>query len=108
MQALVLADHGDTFRNIRLSTAGIVFLGTPHQGSDTAVYGVWLTQAVGNNPTLLESLKTNSSVLHEVARDFEASHGGSDTVCFYEDKTATYGPWRIQVCSFLSLYRLIA
>ena len=39
-QALVLADHGNTFRDIRLSTAGIIFLGTPHQGSEAAVYSV--------------------------------------------------------------------
>ena len=42
-QALVLADHGNTFRDIRLSTARIIFLGTPHQGSEAAVYGVWQT-----------------------------------------------------------------
>ena len=110
MQALVLADHGNTFSDIRQSTAGILFLGTPHQGSDSAVYGVWLAQAAGHDTTLLESLERNSSVLHEMARDFEASHGGTDMVCFYEDKTASYGPWRTQVRVqfLLSLYRVVA
>ena len=97
-QALVLADHGNTFRDIRLSTAGIIFLGTPHQGSEAAVYGVWLAQVMGQDKTLLESLRRNSPALHEIARDFEASYSNVDIVCFYEDKDASYGPWRTQVC----------
>ena len=101
----MLADHGDTFRDIRLSVsmAGIIFLGTPHQGSDAAVYGIWLAQAVGHDKTLLESLRRNSSVLYDIARDFEASYGydNADIVCFYESKNASYGPWRTQVCRLL-------
>ena len=96
-QALVLADHGNTFRDIRLSTVGILFLGTPHQGSDTAVYGVWLAQVARRDTTLLRSLKRNSGVLYDIARDFEASHDGTDSVCYYEEKDASYGPWRTQV-----------
>ena len=101
-QALVLADHGNTFSDIRLSTAGIIFLGTPHQGSDAAVYGVWLAQVVGHDTTLLESLRRNSSALHNIAQDFEASYSNADIVCFYEDKDASYGPWRTQVCGSLN------
>ena len=96
-QALVLADHGNTFKDIRLSTVGILFLGTPHQGSDTAVYGVWLAQAAGHDTTLLRSLRRSSGVLYDIARDFEASHSGTDTVCYYEEKNASYGPLRTQV-----------
>ena len=96
-QALVLADHGNTFRDIRLSTASIIFLGTPHQGSDAAVYALWLAQAAGHDTGLLESLVRNSSVLHEIARDFEASYSDADIVCFTENKRASYGPWRTLV-----------
>ncbi|KAF6234181.1 hypothetical protein HO173_007601 [Letharia columbiana] len=95
-QALVLADHGDTFRDIRLSTAGIIFLGTPHQGSDAAMYGGWLAHAAGYDKTLLESLKRNSPALHNIARDFEASYSNADIVCFYEDKDVSYGPLKTQ------------
>ena len=96
-QALVLADHGNTFGDIRLSTVGIIFLGTPHQGSDTAAYGVWLARAAGHDTTLLESLRKSSGILYDIARDFEASHSGTDTVCYYEEKDASYGSLRTQV-----------
>ncbi|MCJ1242271.1 hypothetical protein MMC14_010278, partial [Varicellaria rhodocarpa] len=95
-QALVLANHGDDFKDIRLSTAGIIFLGTPHQGSNAAVYGMWLAQAARYDKTLLESLKKSSAVLHDIARDFETSYRSVDVVCFYENKEASYGPWRTQ------------
>ena len=93
-----MANHGDDFRDIRLSTAGIIFLGTPHQGSDAAVYGVWLAQAAGHDRTLLESLKRHSPDLYGIARDFESSYKNADIFCFYEDRDASYGPLRTQVC----------
>ncbi|KAL9099731.1 MAG: hypothetical protein Q9163_004809 [Psora crenata] len=95
-QALVLANHGDEYKNIRLSTAGIVFLGTPHQGCDAAGYGVWFARIAGKDKTLLESLKRSSPALHDLGRDFEASHRNTDVVCFYEDKSASYGPLQVQ------------
>ena len=78
--------------------AGMVFLGTPHHGSDAALYGIWLAQAVGHDKTLLESLKKESTTLYEIAQDFETSYRDADMVCFYENKKAFYGPWRTRVC----------
>ena len=88
----MLTDHDNDFRDIRLFTAEIIFLETPHQGSDAAVYGVWLAQAVGRDKTLLKSLKRNCSALDEIARDFDASHSTADIVYFYEDKDVSYEP----------------
>ena len=92
-----MADHGNTFSDIRFSTVGIIFFGTPHQGSEAAVYGVWVVKVVGYDPTLLESLKRNNPALHDIAWDFEASYSNTDVVCFYEDKDSSYGPLRTQV-----------
>ena len=78
-----------------MSTIGILFLGTPHQGSSVAEYGVWLARAFGNDTKLLESLKKNSPILLEVGQDFEASYSNADIVCFNEEKN---GPIGIQVC----------
>ena len=100
----MLAVHGNTFRNIWLSTAGIIFLGTPHQGTEAAVYGVWLAQVAGHDKTLLESLRKNSPALHDIARDFEASYSNTDIICFYEDKDASYGPLQTRVRRHLPLH----
>ena len=91
-----MANHGDTFKDIRMAIAGIIFLGTPHQGSSTAEYGMWLARALGNDTTLLETLKKNSPTLHEVAKDFEAIYSNLDIVCFYEKRD---GPMDVQVCT---------
>jgi len=88
----VLTDHDNDFRDIRLFTSEIIFLETSHQGSDAAVYDVWLAQAVKHDKTLLKFLKRNSSALDEIARDFDASHSTADIVCFYEDKDVSYEP----------------
>ena len=66
-----MANHDKIFSDIKLSTTGIIFLGTPHQGSDAAVYDLWLAEAFGHDTTLLESLKRNSSTLLDIARDLE-------------------------------------
>ena len=97
VQALVVAVHGKQYNDIRLSTAGIIFLGTPHQGSGAAVYGLWFARMKGLETRLLKSLKRNSDDLHHIARDFEASYTDTDIVCYYEDKDASYGSLRTKV-----------
>lgn len=81
-----------------MATAGILFLGTPHEGSSAAEYGMWFARGLGNDTTLLEILKANSPTLLEVAQDFEASYSNVDIVCFYEEKDGFMG---IQVCLHL-------
>lgn len=56
-QALVLANHGENFKDIRLATSGIIFLGTPHEGSSAAEYGIWLARAIQNDTTLLREFE---------------------------------------------------
>ena len=87
--------------------AGIIFLGTPHQGSNAAGYGVWLAWAAGHDTALLESLKRDSTTLYDIASDFEKSYGPeADIVCFYEHEDASYGPLRTQVRCFLVQHSL--
>ena len=40
-----------------MAIAGVLFLGTPHQGSSAAEYGMWLARALGKDTTLLQTLK---------------------------------------------------
>ncbi len=102
-----MANHSDTFKDLRLSVAGIIFLGTPHQGSDAAGYVKWLARATGRDKTLLESLTRNSQVLHVFAQDFETSYSNADLVCFYEEKHDLLGvKVRIACTRFSLLFHL--
>ena len=94
----MIAVHGKIYKDIRLSSSGIIFLGTPHQGSRAAEYGMRFARMKGLETTSLKSLKKNSDALYDVARDFEESYRDADIVCYYEAKDKAYGPWRTKVC----------
>ncbi|KAL9136522.1 MAG: hypothetical protein Q9175_002267 [Cornicularia normoerica] len=66
-------------RSIFISTYGILFLGTPHGGSDLAEWGSRLericgamlpTRLVDTQPQLVNALKTNSETLQNIDRQF--------------------------------------
>ena len=40
-----------------MATAGILFLGTPHQGSSAVEYGMWLARALGKDTTVIRDLE---------------------------------------------------
>lgn len=97
IQALVIAVHQQAFTDLRLSVAGLIFLGAPFQGSDAAAYGRWLAEATGGDTSLLEVLQKHDMSLHHLLRDFWGSYGDWDIVCFFENKDAAYGPWKSRV-----------
>ncbi|KAI8945007.1 hypothetical protein F4801DRAFT_594485 [Xylaria longipes] len=96
-QALNIAVHGDDYADIRHSVIGVIFLGAPFRGSELAVYGKWYAKAAGFDHTLLGLLEKDNSYLHGLSRDFWASYGKRDIVCFYENRDAEYGPWKPRV-----------
>lgn len=66
-------------RSIFVSTYGILFLGTPHKGSDLAEWGSrleWICGAIlpkkmiDTQPQLVNALKSNSETLQNIDRDF--------------------------------------
>jgi hypothetical protein len=103
-QALVIAVHGPRYADLRLSVSGIVFLGTPFQGSKEATYAQWLAKLIrlqeseGHRYTLLKTLQKDSRELHNLSVDFWRSYGDYDMTCFYENRGADYGLISPQVC----------
>ncbi|KAH7344301.1 hypothetical protein BKA66DRAFT_24702 [Pyrenochaeta sp. MPI-SDFR-AT-0127] len=77
------------FGDIKRSTQGVVFLGTPHHGSSAAAYGEMLVAAAqaigtGSNRELLRSLRKMSPELMKLASNFNDIFEDFEVFCFYE------------------------
>jgi hypothetical protein len=93
----------DDFQSIVTATAGIIFLGTPHRGSNFAKWGLWKAmtgQMLGYKayPEQLKALRIDSttSILPELNEDFEIIRKSDNllnlrVVCFYETKEVPLG-----------------
>ncbi|KAI1098910.1 hypothetical protein F4804DRAFT_102373 [Jackrogersella minutella] len=80
--------HLERHRNVILSTSAVLFMGTPHQGSDSTAYARILANVLSvwknTNKAVLEHLKTHSGVLQELQSRFNALHRELETYYFYE------------------------
>lgn len=82
-------------RSIYISTFGILFLGTPHTGSDVAKWGLLLQKIcsavfpkkfMDSSPQLIEALKSNNEVLQNINRLFNESFSRFHVYFFHETK----------------------
>ncbi|KAK7946085.1 uncharacterized protein PG986_010406 [Apiospora aurea] len=81
--------HG-SLGNPSLYTKGIVFMGTPHRGSDAQSYGQFLAKIASAtmrqpNTQLLEVLRRDSAILESQRDDFVGVSKKFDVVCFREE-----------------------
>jgi hypothetical protein len=85
----------ERIRQIEASTTGIVFLGTPHHGSDLAKWGVFfsslLALAKPSNRAAVKLLRKDSEVLGDLQEDFHTllerrkdKGNRINVVCFFE------------------------
>ncbi|KAF8857571.1 hypothetical protein BDZ45DRAFT_744234 [Acephala macrosclerotiorum] len=93
-QALILAQDETLYMSIYNSLRGVIFFGTPHQGSSLAAYATVLTRiplifANKPSPKLLEALRRDSRALKKLTDDFRKHHGRRpyNVVTFYETRT---------------------
>ena len=87
--------HTEHLRSIYISTYGILFLGTPHGGSDLAKWGTLLQSICSavlpkkffdTSPQLVEALKTQNETLQNINRIFNESVGRFHVYFFHESK----------------------
>ncbi|KAI1173838.1 hypothetical protein F4777DRAFT_422921 [Nemania sp. FL0916] len=95
-QAIVLAEENDPAsprHAIFRSTSGIIFLGTPHDGTWPSTLGSFIarcTWRIGGASEILDHLGFQSTKLRDLNEKFSAIFRGN-TVCFYETyKTLMY------------------
>lgn len=90
-QALLQARLESRYQAIKDATRGLIFLGTPHRGSDKAPYGKVLANVAqsisrGPSPRLLTALKTNSDLLLRLTTDFRFQLPDYEVCSFYEQR----------------------
>lgn len=95
----MLASNRPNFQNIKSSTAGVIFLGTPHEGTDIAGYAAFIAKLKSNDSGLVESLKSSDESLLALSHDFASGYKHLSFVCFYETLRNKYlgGHTKIQV-----------
>lgn len=89
IQSLVQARIEERYNSISESTVGIIFLGTPHQGSKKVAYATVLSNiaiALRNKtqPRLVKALQINSEELMQLAADFRLQVSKYHVYSFYE------------------------
>ncbi|OAP62754.1 hypothetical protein AYL99_01981 [Fonsecaea erecta] len=96
-QALVHASAMSNFRHISSRTTGVIFLGTPHLGSEMAYWGRTLARALkahGSNPDLLDEINLDSSKLRDLHKNFVAIFQNSLAVVnIYETRRTVWKTW---------------
>ena len=88
-------------------TAGVVFMGTPHRGSDKVQLAEILVRVAKitwrkPNEELLQSLRSNAGALNQQRASFTTIMDGFSVVCLYESEPTGVGmvgyqcvrPWR--------------
>lgn len=90
-QALFQAKNEPRFNSLSESTLGIIFLGTPHRGSEMASYGnVFASIAnavmIKPPPRLINALQSNSGALMRLTTDFRSQLPKYQVYSFYEMK----------------------
>lgn len=87
--------HTERTRSIYVSTYGVLFLGTPHNGSDLAKWGSLLERISSavlpkkffdTSPQLIQALKTNNETLQNINRLFIEIHNRYHLYFFHEGK----------------------
>ena len=91
----IMGEKTEHLRSIFISTIGILFMGTPHKGSEIGAWGTyleWLCHSVvpkkilDTSPQLVSALRSNSETLQNNDNSFLKMMGRFNIFYFYESK----------------------
>jgi hypothetical protein len=88
-KALSIANNERIYKHLITATYGVIFLGTPHQGSGHANIATVFANIVKfayprTNTRIIESLRPSSNVLQDLTDDFRNLHTQFNIASFYE------------------------
>lgn len=98
--------HTEHLRSIYVSTFGVLFMGTPHKGSDIAKWGSLLesicrgvmpTNVVDSNPNLVSALKRENETLQVIDREFYQMISRFRVYFFHEGKKTNLGKMKMDM-----------
>ncbi|KAF8246560.1 hypothetical protein K440DRAFT_585643, partial [Wilcoxina mikolae CBS 423.85] len=93
-KAFMLANQDTSYQNIAKNIRGILFLGTPHRGADSAqTLQNLLRVSLSHQPkAYIDDLVKNSSALQDINEDFRHFANRLELVSFYETLRTQIGP----------------
>ena len=84
----------DRYNNIANHTDGVIFLGTPHRGSNFATHGRLLAKilcVLGSSPLVLEGLHDRAYGLKDLHSEFISTYARHlDVVNFFEERKTCF------------------
>lgn len=90
--------HNGNFQYLALSTVGIVFLGTPHRGTQATKWGEFVARSgnllgLGVETSILKDLRADSENLRDLLYEFTlwANRALLSLVCYFEQHATDYG-----------------
>jgi len=95
----ITGNHTAHLRSIFVSTYGILFMGTPHKGSDLGQWGTYLERVaraivpkkvLDTNDTLVQALRQNSETLEVIDRQFITIIDRFKVYFFHESKPTDF------------------
>ncbi|KAL9134421.1 MAG: hypothetical protein Q9175_004391 [Cornicularia normoerica] len=98
-QSLVTANsHDGSYQYLALSTVGVVFLGTPHRGTQAAKWGQIVAESakalgIGSENSVLKDLRENSENSRDLLYEFTlwTNRASLALICFFEQHRTDYG-----------------
>ena len=115
-QALILANsaskqHNFSHKAIELSTHGLIFLGTPHQGAEHVELALLILKIQSiyseTNDTIVQDLQLHSKTLQQQLDQYASiSHKYETKFCYEMYETKLFGGKSMKVCH--SLYMILS
>ena len=114
-QGLVSANsQSDNFHHISLSTVGVVFLGTPHRGTEAAKWGQIVATAakalgLGSEDSILNDIREGSEPSRDLLYEFTlwANRASLKLICFFEQHKTDYAKRYVYGVTWKELVRCL-
>lgn len=97
-EAIIQANGSHDFQHLATATVGVVFLGTPHRGTQAVEWGMFIARTgnelgFGSSDSILRELTEDSEGLTDLRYQFTIwlNRNSARTYCYFEQHRTNYG-----------------